>query len=222
VPVSAPGVQAAAVYPLPNAQRAGHDPPMADPLPDDWLAAFFDRLVAVGPNVLDAGCGPGMDAATLARKGFAVTAFDRKKPVAGKWLPPVDHLLADVRALPFRPATFDTAIASLSLHYLPWDETLAAFAGVGATVRPGGLFLFRVNASDDVHHGAGQGEEVEPGFFQVPTALVRHAETKRFFTEAAVRAVIPAQFSVLHLVHRTIRRYQHPKQVWECLLTRDA
>jgi len=222
VPVSAPEVQAAAVHPLPNAQHPGHDRPVADPLPDDWLAAFFDRLVAVGPRVLDAGCGPGMDAATLARRGFAVTAFDRKKPAAGKRLPPVDHLLADVRALPFRPATFDTAIASLSLHYLPWDETLAAFAGIGAVVRPGGLFLFRVNASDDVHHGAGQGEQVEPGFFRVPTALVSHAETKRFFTEAAVRAVIPAQFSVLHLAHRTIRRYQHPKQVWECLLTRDA
>lgn len=194
---------------------------MADPLPDDWLAAFLERLAAVGPRVLDAGCGSGADAATLAHAGFAVTAFDRKRPPAGRWLPPVNHLLADVRALPFKPATFDTAIASLTLHYLPWDETLAAFAGVGAAVRPGGLFLFRVNASDDVHHGAGQGEELDPGFFRVPTALVSHAETKRFFTEADVRAVIPPRFSVLHLAHRTIRRYEHPKQVWECLLTRE-
>src|SRR3972149_1575103 len=65
---------------------------------------------------------------------------------------------------------------TLSLHSLPWSETLAAFRDTGALVRPGGCFLFRVNASDDIHHGAGQGVELDPGFFRVPAGMVSHSE----------------------------------------------
>lgn len=194
---------------------------MTIPATEDWLEPFLPRLRRSGPRVVDAGCGPGLDAAHLAAAGFDVIACDRRRGRPSQWVAPVRYLLADLRVLPFRRASFDSAVASLSLHYLPWSETLAAFREVGALVRPGGSFLFRVNASDDIHHGAGQGEQLEPGFYRVPGSMVSHSETKRFFTEPDVRAVIPTGFHADHLVHRTIHRYRQPKQVWECLLVRE-
>ena len=194
---------------------------MTLPATEGWLNPFLPRFREAGRRVLDAGCGPGLDAAFLAAKGFDVTACDRRRPPSAAWAAPVRYVLADLCALPFRPSSFDAVVASLSLHYLPWSATLAAFRHTSELVGPGGCFLFRVNASDDVHHGAGQGEQFEPGFFRVPTAMVSHSETKRFFTEADVRAVIPPGFHLEPLAHRTIRRYEQPKQVWECLLLRE-
>jgi hypothetical protein len=111
-------------------------------------------------------------------------------------------------------------LGSLSLHYLPWSETIAAFAAAAGCLREGGVFLFRVNASDDYNHGAGQGEEVEPGLFRQPAGNEGWSDTKRFFTEGAVRAALPPDVTVEHLAHRTIHRYARPKQVWECLARR--
>lgn len=211
--------------PLPgftSLRPAAHDAPVTRPLQDTWLEAFLPRLRQAGGRLLDAGCGYGADAAMLADSGFQVVACDRLRPAGAPWNPPAAFLLADLQSLPFRPATFGVVIASLSLHYLPWSATLAAFRSIGALVVPGGCFLFRVNASDDIHHGAGQGEQLEPGFFRVPHLLISHSETRRFFTADDVHAVVPPGFSVEHLAHRTIRRYEHPKQVWECLLVRHA
>lgn len=189
------------------------------PLPkdSDWLSSFLPRLRTLGPRVLELGCGPGLDAATLLAAGFEVTACDRiPLGKAREHAPRAQLLRADLsRSLPFRDGAFDAALASLSLHYLPWNETRAAFAEVGRVLRPGAPFLFRVNATDDVAHGAGQGEELEPGFYRQPGAF--HAETKRFFDEVMVRAAVDGSFVVTHLEHKTISRYQDPKRVWECL-----
>ncbi len=196
-------------------------PDVTLPATEGWLHSFLPHFRKTSARVLDAGCGPGLDAAFLAANGFEVTACDRRRPPSAVWTGPVGYVLADLCALPFRPSSFGAVVASLSLHYLPWSATLAAFRDTGKLVSPGGCFLFRVNASDDVYHGAGQGEQLEPGFFRVPSGMVSHSETKRFFTEADVGAVIPTGFRLEHLAHRSIRRYQQPKQVWECLITRD-
>ena len=188
------------------------------PKGSDWLLPYVGQLRASGPRVLEVGCGPGLDAATLIAAGFEVTGFDRavapllraRAAVAG-----AGFLLADAVWLPFRDAAFDAAVASLSLHYLAWAETRMAFGEVRRVVRPGAPFVFRVNATDDVHHGAGEGEELEPNFYRNPASY--HAETKRFFDEAAVRAAVAGLFEVEHLAHVTIHRYEMPKRVWECL-----
>ena len=188
------------------------------PLPnaDPWLERHIDALRLAGRRVLEVGCGPGTDAAFLAANGFEVVAFDRANPGRAALGTGPAWVLADATALPFRARSFDAAVASLSLHYLPWAETARVFREVGDLLEQGGALLFRVNASDDVNHGAGQGEEVEPGFFRVPGEAGFWSETKRFFSEQAVRAVLPAGFEIEVLEHRTITRFREPKQVWEC------
>lgn len=187
------------------------------PRDDGWLVPFLGELERLGPRVLELGCGPGNDAMRLVEAGFEVVAFDRQPVSEARRRAPGGHFFrADLgRTLPLRSARFDAAVASLSLHYLPWAETLCAFAEVRRVLRPGSPFLFRVNATDDVHHGAGQGLELEPNYFAATPGS--WAEAKRFFDEAGVRAVTAGLFEIQHLEHRTIHRYEQPKQVWECL-----
>ena len=193
--------------------------PESRPLPkdSDWLSPFLARLRSGGVRLLELGCGPGLDAATLLAAGFEVTAFDRIPLTRARQTAPGARLLrADLaRALPFRDGAFDAAVASLSLHYLPWAQTRAAFAEVRRVLNEGSPFLFRVNATDDYAHGAGQGDEIEPHFYRGPGHY--HSETKRFFNEPMVRQAVEGWFEVRHLAHRTIYRYEDPKRVWECL-----
>ncbi len=193
--------------------------PESQPPPqgEGWLSPFLPELQRVGPRLLELGCGPGFDAAALAVGGFDVTAFDRiTLDAARRNAPGVRLLRADLaRTLPFRDAAFDAAVASLSLHYLPWAHTLAAFGEVRRVLGPGAPFLFRVNATDDFEHGAGEGEIIEPNFYRTPGHI--HAGSKRFFDEAAVRAALRERFEMVHLAHTTINRDDAPKRVWECL-----
>ncbi|MEO8541684.1 MAG: methyltransferase domain-containing protein [bacterium] len=194
-------------------------PQRSQPLPkdSDWLLPFLPQLRATGPKILEIGCGPGLDAATLVANRFEVTAFDRRSVArAREAVPTATFLRADLAtALPFRTASFDVALSSLALHYLPWIETRAAFAEIRRVVRAGAPFLFRVNATDDFAHGAGKGELLEPNFYRDEHHY--HADTKRFFDEAAMRAAVDGLFVIAHLEHKTVFRYDDPKRAWECL-----
>lgn len=194
----------------------GERPPL--PRFDPWLEPWLATIRGSGLQVLELGCGPGQDASFLTGAGLSVVAFDRSLrtlEAARQLAPGARLLLADLAVpLPFRDASFDAAVASLSMHYLHWRDTLHAFAEVRRVLKPGAPFLFRVNAADDVHHGAGQGEEVEPNLFR---ASGGHAELKRFFNRGDVVAALGEGFEVEHLRHVTIHRYELPKQAWECL-----
>jgi hypothetical protein len=86
-------------------------------------------------------------------------------------------------------------------------------------IRSGSPFLFRVNATDDVNHGAGQGVEIEPNYYTADPRLLPDAwaNAKRFFDEESIREVVSDSFAIEHLEHRTIYRYDLPKRAWECL-----
>lgn len=86
-----------------------------------------------GLRVLDAGCGAGVQAAELVRRGASVTGVDRSHgmlSVARERLgPDVPLRQADLeRPLPFPDGAFDLVLASLVMHYLPeWEPTLREF-----------------------------------------------------------------------------------------------
>ena len=184
---------------------------------DDWFTPYLDRL-PTSVRLLDLGCGPGEDSEALRTLGFKVVSTDilasqlakARERVGTAALLRVDHS----HPLPFRDAAFEVVLASLSLHYLPWATTVAAFDEVHRVLRTGGGFLFRVNASDDIEFGALDGIEVEPGLRASDESP--YADVKRFFDEAAVRAVTASHFHIETLRHMQINRWAKPKQVWEC------
>jgi len=184
----------------------------------DWLDRHLSALAPRGSRILELGCGPGRDAARLAVEGFEVVATDsglralaRASAAVGTGsLLRVDH----GRPLPFRDAAFDALVASLTLHYFSRTVTQEAFREVRRVLRAGGGFLFRVNATDDVEHGANDGVEIERNVRTDPHE--GYSDIKHFFDEDDIREVLDGLFEVETLEHLEIERNDRVKRVWEC------
>lgn len=187
---------------------------------DPWIIPHLAAMHEAGDAVLDLGCGPGEDTAELAARGFRVVGCDLSRKAirtATEEVPIAHFFVADLRSpLPARTAVADVIVASLSLHYFPWQPTVALFGEIRRVLRPGGVFLFRVNATDDKNFGAGEGEELEPNYYHVPPDGRNNRPYKRFFDEPSLRALLAPDWQITHLAHRTIYRYGEAKQVWEC------
>lgn len=182
-----------------------------DPWLDRWLPAIGAR--ASGRPVLEIGCGDGDDTRTLVNAGFDVMAFDLSDAAvrrARQAAPAARIEQRDIRdPLPQTGNGFGVVIASLSLHYFPWSETLDIAARIHRVLAPGGLLLCRLNSTEDHHFGARGHPVIEPHYHLV------NGSPKRFFTEAAVRELFAEPWTVIALEHRTTRKYLRTKAFWE-------
>jgi len=98
-----------------------------------------------GARILDAGCGTGMDVATLAARvqpGGSVLGLDRSERMValarerhGR-VPGVSFSVGNVRAIPFPDAHFDAAFAMRTIQYL--DDPLAAIRELVRVTKLGG------------------------------------------------------------------------------------
>ncbi len=112
-----------------------------------WIRPAFAQLGDVrGRRVLDLGCGHGMAAVVLARRGAMVTACDlslgylrEARARAGAHGVAAQWALADGQRLPFADATFDRIWGSAILHHLDLGR---AGAELRRVLRPGGIAVF--------------------------------------------------------------------------------
>jgi SAM-dependent methyltransferase len=191
-------------------------------LSDPWLQRWLPLAVThagEGP-VLEIGCGHGDDTAVLAGAGLKVTAFDLSLAgvaVAKTRVPSATITRRDIRD-PFPLGTGETGlvVASLSLHYFGWEETVAIVQRVREVLRPDGLLLCRLNSTEDHHFGASGHPIIEPNFFRVD------GEPKRFFDKADVDRLFGTGWRRLSLEHFVTRKYLRSKALWEVVLARDA
>ncbi len=123
--------------------------PWAQMAPHPDLVAWLDReqVNGAGRRALVVGCGLGDDAEELARRGFAVTAFDvapRAVAACRRRFPgsAVDYQVADLLAAPgdWRGA-FDLVLESHTLQSRPWDWCAPAIQAVARFAAPGGMAL---------------------------------------------------------------------------------
>jgi ubiquinone/menaquinone biosynthesis C-methylase UbiE len=126
--------------------RAGYD------IYRDYLntPAFFAMLPEVkGLRGIDLGCGEGHNTRLLARRGALVTAVDvsdvfiqyakqseEQEPLG------IQYQVASAVKLPFAKATFDFAVAFMSLMDIP--ETERVFAEAHRVLKPGGFLQFSI------------------------------------------------------------------------------
>jgi SAM-dependent methyltransferase len=114
---------------------------------ETWIRPAFDRLGDVrGLGVLDYGCGHGMAAVVLARRGACVRAFDlspgyleeaRVRAAANGV--PVEFVQADAERLPFADASFDRVWGNAVLHHL---DVARAGRELFRVLAPGGRAVF--------------------------------------------------------------------------------
>ena len=97
-------------------------------------------------------------------------------------------VVADMtQRLPFPDAGFDAVMSNVAMHMFPDGVTRTVFAEVGRLVRPGGLFLFHVNALEDRPLRARwrPARELEPDY-----VAEESGQTMHFFSEAYLRELL--------------------------------
>lgn len=114
---------------------------------ESWIRPAMDRLGDVGGlPVLDYGCGHGMAAVVLARRGAQVTAFDlslgylseaRRRAAANEVR--IDFVRTDAEHLPFADGSFARVWGNAILHHL---EVRSAVVELHRVLRPGGIAVF--------------------------------------------------------------------------------
>ena len=199
---------------------------IADESPDDWLPRWLPLLEgsmrrAGGAPVLELGCGSGRDTAVLVAAGLPVVALElsaehlasaRQRVPSGA----IFHQ-QDIRA-PFPIAQAGAVLASLSLHYFSWPETVQLVACIRDRLQPDGVLVCRLNSVRDVHHGAGSAPPADPAD---PHFIRAGGWDKRFFDRPQAEALFADGWRCVHLQERTVQRYQLPKVLWEVVLQRD-
>ena len=158
-----------------------------------WTRPFLVPLQEAGVRtILELGCGTGNDAARLADEGYSVTAIDVSGEAIGQAKARsgsvARFMVADMtRRLPFPDEGFDAVMSNVAMHMFPDTVTRAVFAEVGRLVRPGGLFLFHVNALEDRPLRARRqpARELEPDY-----VVEQSGQTMHFFSEAYLRDLL--------------------------------
>jgi SAM-dependent methyltransferase len=192
---------------------------------DRWMQKWAKLLAAGagrGGGVLELGCDNGRDTDWLVQQEYRVVAADISIDALRQCahaVPAANVVQLDLsRPLPFADGSFGAVVASLCLHYFPWETTLAAMAEIHRCLKPFGILLCRVNSTRDLLHGARSGgRELERHFYEVNGTYARY---KRFFDRNDVQALFEGDWKVLQCAERTIHRYEKPKVAWEIVARR--
>ena len=190
-----------------------------------WTGPFLIPLRDAGVHtMLELGCGTGNDAARLAGEGYAVTAIDLSGEAIGyaraRFGSMARFMVADMtQPLPFPDGDFDAVMSNVAMHMFPDGETSAVFAEVGRLVRPGGLFVFHVNALEDRPLRARRlpSRELAPDY-----VAEESGQTMHFFSEAYLRGLL-AGWQQVELVPVPVphRKTGEPfKHVWRGIARR--
>lgn len=121
-----------------------------------WMAKMLDYEASAGLDVLDVGCGQGIDVMRYAAAGARVTGIDltpRHVELAKLNLRAVgleaDVALGDAENLPFEDNSFDRVSSNGVLHHTP--NIGSALQEIRRVLRPGGLFTIIVYNRNSVH-----------------------------------------------------------------------
>ncbi len=165
---------------------------------EEEVVAFARRLPPGAP-VLDAGCGRGRHTLFLAQNGLAVHGCDLSSAaiaIARERLREAgtraDLVVADLRHLPYREATF---VGALCVHVLPyhrWHDMLQVARELGRVLAPGGRLYVDLLDRADAEYG--RGEMVEAHTFLdpdgIPTRYVSRQEVSVLLGSLAAERVV--------------------------------
>lgn len=96
-------------------------------------------------NVLDLGCGPGIHAKILTKKGAKVIGIDNSNvsiEIAKKESPKSKFFVGDIEKLPFNSKKFDIVFSAMVIGHLKnWNKT---FKEVNRVLKKNGIFVFSI------------------------------------------------------------------------------
>ena len=137
--------------------------------PANRLGVFLDRL-APGAAILELGCGNGMDAAEMLRRGFAVDPTDGAPEMAAQ---AARHLGRAVRVMAFHEldadAAYDAVWANACLLHVRWTDLPSVLRRIHRALRPGGLSYASYKA------GGGEGRDGLGRYYNYPGRVTLEA-----------------------------------------------
>jgi ubiquinone/menaquinone biosynthesis C-methylase UbiE len=169
-----------------------------------WMADSLGYESTTGLDVLDVGCGQGIDLANYALAGARATGVDltpRHVELALAHLAALglegDAVQGDAESLPFGDASFDRASSNGVLHHTP--DTPAALREIRRVLRPGGEARVIVYNRSSFHYwlnqvlieGIGRGGLREEGSME--GVLSRGVEHSSVGARPLVRVYSPRQ-----------------------------
>lgn len=187
-----------------------------DPWLERWLPLIAER--SQQRPILEIGCGNGSDTSTLVAAGCQVVAFDLSPEAvrqAQRRVPAATIVCQDVRQ-PFPLEATGVVVASLSLHYFAWDETLALVERIRGLLDERGVLLCRLNSTEDHHFGASGHPRIADNYYLVD------GTPKRFFDAAAIDALFGSGWRRRSCQHFTTRKYLRSKALWEVVVDKAA
>ena len=133
-----------------------------------YFRAFVDRCLGrlmSGSRILDLGCGAGVVATDLARRGhvigvdlsFAQLRFARER------VPTATFVQADMTALALREGTLDAVAAFWSIIHVRREVHAELLAEIRTWLRPGGILFGTLGSGDNP-------DERDDDFFGAPMA----------------------------------------------------
>lgn len=190
----------------------------SDPWLQRWLPLISDR--AGFGRVLELGCGTGEDSAVLAETDVDLVALDLSEDsvaTAKERVPSASFFVQDIRdPFPLGNDRANVIVASLSLHYFSWAETLHLVARIRDTLTDSGIFLCRLNSTNDHHFGASGHPLLDKNYYSVD------GQPKRFFDRSSVEQLFQSGWNMLSLEEMITHKYAMPKSIWEAVLDKDA
>lgn len=112
----------------------------------------YARSRSAAGRFLDLGCGSGHGAALLGGAGATLIGVDRVAPDLASRRSQARFVRADLRALPFRPACFDTIVSFQVIEHL--EDPSEYLDAIARLLAPGGLAMLttpNVRMSDGVN-----------------------------------------------------------------------
>jgi trans-aconitate methyltransferase len=133
-------------------------------------------------SVVDVGCGTGVHAAELSRRGFEVTGVDSDPAMlarARELHPEVRFLAADAQCLRM-DGTFDAAFSNAALHWM--TDQGAALRSIRAVLRDGGPFVAEMGGKHNV--------ATVDAALEAATASLEVPPIRKFFPSVAEEAAL--------------------------------
>ena len=185
---------------------------------DFWLEPLLPLLEKHARAwILDLGCGMGCDTEYLTSSGCRVVSADFSNnalKIVRERIPGAQVVNADIRSpLPFRATAFQSVVANLSLHYFPWQQTVAIIERIRGCLTPGGRLFARFNSVADPEYPENRRHKIDRHYCRV------EGVTKRYFSGDDIQELF-LNWEIERLEEREIHRYGFPKTLWQMAAVR--
>lgn len=188
-----------------------------DYLNDIWMEKYKDIINQNNTGIaLDLGCGLGQDSVYLKEKGYNVIACDISTyaldQIKEKY-PEIKTQHLDVsNKLPFEDNSISLINANLSLHYFTIDKTKEIFEEIRRILKPGGLFIGRMN-SDKNNYVNEDTQIIEENLYYEP----KTNKYRRLFNQEQFDILTP-NWNIIILNEDETIRAGYKKYTWEFIL----